>query len=100
MGHGEQVLIIGRHTDMLQNIKDLLARNGYIAFGALTNEDAVSTFTSNSIDAVVIGGGVDNTSRMFFHREFPMINPQVHIIDAHPQTVLTDLQAAFQGKHP
>lgn len=95
MGHGEKVLIIGRHADMLTKITELLKQHGYNAFGKITNDDAVAAFKLEMPNAVIIGGGVDTESRDFFHLEFPRINPKVKIIDAHPQTVLIDLKSAF-----
>jgi DNA-binding NarL/FixJ family response regulator len=95
MGHGEKILIIGRHPDMLARITEMLIQHGYNAVGKMTNEEAILAYTSDTIDAVVIGGGVDNDSRELFHREFPKMNPKVKIIDAHPQTVLADLKTAF-----
>jgi DNA-binding NarL/FixJ family response regulator len=95
MGHGEKILIIGRHASMLTKIADMLKQNGYIAIGKMTNGDAMLAYKSENIDAVIIGGGVDSDSREYFHREFPKINPKIKIIDAHPQTVLADLKIAF-----
>jgi len=95
MGHGEKVLIIGRHADMLQRITDILIHHGYNAIGKMTNEEAIAAFKSDTIDAVIIGGGVDKESRDLFHLEFPKMHPAVKVIDAHPQTVLSDLKAAF-----
>jgi len=96
MVHGKKVLIIGRHADMLNKITELLKQHGYNSIGKMTNEEAILAFKTDTIDAVVIGGGVDNESRNLFHLDFPKINPHVKIIDAHPQTVLNDLKAAFQ----
>lgn len=98
MGHGEKVLIIGRHVGMLAKITDLLKQHGYNSIGKMTNDEAILAFKSDTIDAVIIGGGVDAESRDLFHLEFPKINPKVKIIDAHPQTVLNDLKAAFPDK--
>lgn len=98
MGHGEKVLIIGRHADMLAKVTDMLKLHGYNSIGKLTNDEAMLTFKSESIDAVIIGGGVDTKSRDFFHTEFPKINPHVKIIDAHPLTVLSNLKNVFPDK--
>ncbi len=98
MGHGEKVLVIGRHADMLVKITGLLQQHGYTAIGKTTNQDAIVAFKADTIDAVIIGGGVDDESRELFHTEFPKINPNVKVIDAHPQTVLSDLKAAFSDK--
>jgi DNA-binding LacI/PurR family transcriptional regulator len=98
MGNGEKVLIIGRHAEMLSKITEIIKQNGYNSIGIMTNDEAILTFKSETIDAVIIGGGVDSESRNFFHSEFIKINPSVKIIDAHPQTVLSDLKEAFSDK--
>lgn len=90
-----KVLVVGRHTDLLQKVLQLLQHNGYEAFGETTNEGAISSFQTHRMDAVIIGGGVDFPSRDLFHLQFPKLNPDVKIIDAHPQTVLTELKNAF-----
>jgi DNA-binding NtrC family response regulator len=95
MGHGEKVLVIGRHENMLAKVTALLQQHGYRAIGKQWNQEAIQAFTSDKIDAVIIGGGVDDESRNLFHTEFSKINPQVKIIDGHPQTVLSDLQKTF-----
>jgi hypothetical protein len=92
MGHGEKVLVIGRHADMLARVTDMLKTHNYDAVGALTNEEALLKFEAEKPGAVLIGGGVDSESRALFHRTF---SPTVKVIDAHPQTVLGDLKTAF-----
>lgn len=95
MGHNEKILIIGRHADMLSRITDMLIQHGYDAKGTQTNEEALAAFQTDNFQAVIIGGGVDEESRNWFHTKFRIINPFVIIIDAHPQTVLNDLKKAF-----
>lgn len=97
MAQQVKVLVIGRHADMLLKITELLKQHHYYAIGRQDNEEALAAFKADTINAVIIGGGVDNKSRAFFHTEFPKINPSVVIIDAHPQTVLSDLKNAFPG---
>lgn len=96
MGQGQKVLVIGRHTDMLEKVKTMLQTHGYQPLGALTNEEAVEVFKKELPQAVLIGGGVDEPSRKFFHSEFSKILPSVKVIDAHPQTVLEDLKKTFR----
>jgi hypothetical protein len=98
MGHGEKILVIGRHADMMVKVLAMLNQHGYHAIGEQWNEQAVATFKKDTIQAVIIGGGVDAESRTYFHREFPKINPLVKIINGHPQTLLADLQKAFLDK--
>ncbi len=82
---------------MLEKVKGLLTNNGYNAIGATTDHDAVRLFKSNNIDAVIIGGGVENDSRVHFRTEFSRLKPLIKIIDAHPQTVLSELGEVFGG---
>ena len=95
MGHGEKVLVIGRHADMLTKVTEMLKKHNYDAIGKQWNQEAIDAFKADVFQAVVVGGGVDKESREYFHNEFPKINPQVKIIDAHPQTILNDLKEAF-----
>jgi DNA-binding NarL/FixJ family response regulator len=95
MGHGEKVLVIGRHESMLAKVTAMLKQHRYEAVGKQGNEEAIAAFKADTFDAVIIGGGVDDEIRNLFHTEFPKINPQVKIIDGHPQTVLSDLQKTF-----
>lgn len=89
------ILVIGRHEHMLHKVMDMLREKGYRAAGALSNQEALSIFSADTFDAVIIGGGVDGESRDYFHAEFPKIHPDVKIIDTHPQNILSDLQKAF-----
>lgn len=91
----KKILVIGRHETLLAKVTTMLEQQGYHAIGRQNNEEAIEAFKSNTFDAVIIGGGVDPESRKLFHAQFPKINPQVKIIDSHPQTVLSDLQEAF-----
>lgn len=98
MENKKKVLIIGRHAEMLVKITELLKQHGYDAIGKMTNEEAFSIFQSETFDAVIIGGGVDAESRRLFHLEFLKTNPTVSVIDAHPETVLSDLKSVFTDK--
>jgi DNA-binding response OmpR family regulator len=77
---------------MRQVHPDMLKKHQYDAVGAQTNEDALAKFESEKPRAVIIGGGVDSESRALFHQTF---SATAKVIDAHPQTVLGDLKAAF-----
>ena len=44
MGHGEKLLVIGRHADMLQKITSMLNGQGYMAIGKQWNEEAITAF--------------------------------------------------------
>lgn len=91
MKKGKNILVIGRHAEMMDKVISLLQQEGYDAEGYQTNETAIAAFRNGHFHAVVIGGGVDHQSRDLFHQEFNAINPVVKIIDAHPSTILRSL---------
>jgi DNA-binding NtrC family response regulator len=92
MAQGKSILVIGRHEGLLAKVMALLTAHGYQTKGALTDTDAVATFSRHYFDAVVIGGGVEAGSRQLFLERFKQQAPTVAIIDAHPGSVLQDLQ--------
>jgi hypothetical protein len=95
MSSPKQLLVIGRHPDMMARITGLLAQHGYQAKGAITNDEAFERFNRHDFDGVVIGGGVDADSRSLFETEFLKLRPSTKIIHAHPQTLLAQLEQAF-----
>jgi PleD family two-component response regulator len=88
----KKVLVIGRHADMLAKVVVMLTQNGYAAIGAIENNNALELFQTYQPTAVVIGGGVDVESRNLFKQKFS----SAKIIEAHPHTVLSDLNLVFQ----
>ncbi len=98
MEQKHKVLIIGRHENMLASVTAMLTQHNYQAVGRQSNEEAFAAFRSDVFDAVIIGGGVDATSRTLFHTEFPKINSEAIIIDGHPQSVLQDLRHALASR--
>ncbi len=55
--------IIGRHPDILQTALDTAARLGHVARGTLNDAEALAWVQSGAIAGLVIGGGVESTSR-------------------------------------
>lgn len=91
----KMILVIGRHAEMMKHVTKLLAENGYETLTCLTNDEAFQYIQKQNIDAIVIGGGVDETSRKLFHDKFSEIIPLTPIIDAHPSTLLVELNTLF-----
>jgi hypothetical protein len=98
MGNNETILIIGRHQFIMDRVIPLLKEHNYNAFGVATDEEAIDFVKNNKVDAVLIGGGVEDASRKLFHTEFITINPNIKIIDASPKTVLEDLKEQLGNK--
>ncbi len=92
----KNILILGRHAEMLDIVLKQVKQQGYNATGTLTNEKALKAVKSNQFDAVILGGGVDLLSRQTLKQEFLSFQPGIRIIEAHPQNILTTLSEAFQ----
>lgn len=90
-----QILVIGRHRAMMENVLAMLRNEGYAATGEFTNEAALGTFEEGHFDGVIIGGGVDEPSRNLFHTTFKRLRPDVKVLNASPATILADLKFAF-----
>lgn len=91
----KHLLIIGRHAHVMQHVTSLLLAHGYVVDGALTNDDALRKFTEKRFEVVVMGGGLDAQSRELLQATFRAQNPNVKIVDGHPQTILRDLKNAL-----
>jgi hypothetical protein len=55
--------IVGRHQPMLMTAMATAARVGHIAKGTLEDREAVEWTRDGSIEVLIIGGGVEQTSR-------------------------------------
>jgi hypothetical protein len=55
--------IVGRHQPMLMTAMATAVRVGHIAKGMLDDDEAVAWMHDGSIEALVIGGGVEQASR-------------------------------------
>lgn len=75
------ILVIGRHPAILATIIRLLnGQPGWKASGVQSDEEAISIFSVQNFDIVLIGGGVDERSETKFADEFKKYNPSVKII--------------------
>lgn len=96
MNSTHNILVIGRHQQMMDSVKALLTQHSYNVFTAIKNDEAFYIFDKENIDAIVIGGGVDAESRNLFHTTFSNKKTTVKIVDAHPHTILKDLENIFK----
>ncbi len=72
----KQILVIGRHTQIMQTVLKLINEmDDYHAIGCLTDQEAMDFLKVNSIDLLLIGGGVESKSelmlRNFVKENFP-----------------------------
>jgi hypothetical protein len=75
------ILVIGRHIEILQTVLRLLnGEPGWKASGALTDAEAVQVFSGQAFDVVLIGGGVEESSEATLTAEFKNQRPSVKIV--------------------
>lgn len=91
----KRVLVLGRHTFIMDKVIDLLNQNRYDAMGVSTDQKAVELILNEDWHVVVFGGGVALESITYVKSEAIQANKKLHFIIAHPQTILEDLKKVF-----
>jgi DNA-binding NarL/FixJ family response regulator len=77
------VLILGRHPVMLHNALTLLKQNGYVATGYTTDDEITQALQTTAVDLVVIGGGVEATSRAHIKATAGQVAPRTKVLDVY-----------------
>lgn len=95
----KQILIYGKHEYILSNVRSLLERSGYEALGFLILEELLDYMRMYSLDAVLIGGGVDPQDRRKITELVRSDLHHVKIIEHYggPATILTELKIALEN---
>ena len=76
-----RVLVLGRNAQIMETVLRLInSQENWQAVGALTDEDALKLFTSQTIDLVLVGGGVEEPSERELTAAFRKTNPCIKII--------------------
>lgn len=57
------VLVIGRGRQIVDSVTATIRRHGFEALGTTTDDEALSHLGAQKIDLLVIGGGVEPSSR-------------------------------------
>ena len=76
-----QVLVIGRHKEIMETVLRLInSTPDWEAVGALEDEAAIELFQLRRFDLVLIGGGLEPESEAKLRAIFRFQNPLVRII--------------------
>ncbi|WP_426670650.1 hypothetical protein ACPPVU_05310 [Mucilaginibacter sp. McL0603] len=76
-----QILVIGRNPEIVQTVVRLINNNpAWNATFALTDEEAIKHFESQSFNLVLLGGGIEPESDSLLRHEFITRNPNITII--------------------
>lgn len=94
----KRILVMGNHDYIVRNAETLLQRAGYETVGFTEAEEALDHIRYNTLDAVLIGGGVDPHVRMkitsLVSTEFPLVKVVEHF--GGPATILSEVDAAVR----
>ncbi len=75
------ILVIGRHREIMQTVLRLVNQNpAYNASGATSNDEALDMFRDGNFQLVILGGGVDRESEQLFREQFRAMQPGIKII--------------------
>lgn len=75
------ILVIGRHPEIMQTVLRLINKNpAYRASGATGNDEALALFRGGDFQLVILGGGVDRESEHMFCERFSELQPGIKII--------------------
>lgn len=76
-----QILVIGRHPEILQTVIRLVNNNpAWNATGCLTDQEAIRVFDQQAFDLVLLGAGIDESSEDSLCAHFKVHKPAIKIV--------------------
>ncbi len=93
----KSLLVIGRHSEIMQKVLQLLHENSYQAEGVSEDQRALDLLQSKSYDAIVFGGGVESQSVKTIEEKAGQWQPGIKFIQAHPHSILNDLHTQLNN---
>ena len=76
-----QVLVIGRHAEIMETVLKLINNTpDWEAAGSLSDEEAIELFQQRRFDLVLIGAGVEPESEAKLRAIFTFQNPLIRIV--------------------
>ncbi|MBX9783850.1 MAG: hypothetical protein K2X48_11230 [Chitinophagaceae bacterium] len=89
------ILILGRHSGMMQNVISFLNSNGFDkAKGVLTNEEVKTELLTHQYQVVIIGGGVDGETRQMIKQLISDKNSNTKVVEhfGNPASLLEEIK--------
>lgn len=74
------ILVIGRHPEIMETVLRLIHQQGWHAAGVLTDTEAIDAFKSHTFDLVLMGGGVEEQSETQLRQQFERMHPGIKVI--------------------
>lgn len=76
-----RVLVVGRHASIMTKVESLLAAAGLACVAALTDDEALAAIEQEALDALLLGGGVEPSSRARLAAAFERMRPGRPVIE-------------------
>ena len=96
-----QILVIGRHPEILQTVLRLINKNeAWEGIGTGDDIEAIEFFQRQDFDIVLIGGGVERESEAHFRAIFTQHKPTIKIVQhfgGGSGLLLGEIQAALDN---
>jgi hypothetical protein len=93
------ILILGRHSGMMQNVISFLNSNGFTDIkGVLTNEEVKTELLTQQYQILIIGGGVDGETRQMIKQLFKENNINTKIVEhfGNPATLVDEMNKVIK----
>jgi hypothetical protein len=76
-----EILVIGRHPEILQTVVRLINNNSeWNATGVITDEEAITAFTTQHFKLVLLGGGIEQGSENRLCTAFKALHSEIIIV--------------------
>lgn len=76
-----QILVIGRNPEIVQTVVRLINNNpAWSATHALTDDEAIRHFETQTFNLVLLGGGIEPASDQYLRQAFTSRRPDITII--------------------
>lgn len=93
----KHVVVYGKHEYIITNVQDLLTRGDFTSAGFTVLPEALDYIRMNSLDAIIIGGGVEPRDRMQIQKIVAEELTHVKIIEhfGGPATIISEVKNAL-----
>lgn len=94
----KHILVYGKHDYILKNVQDLLSKSGFTSVGYTNLPEATDYLRLNTVNAVLIGGGVDPHDRLELKKLNDTLSSKAIFVEHYggPATIISELNDALK----
>jgi DNA-binding NtrC family response regulator len=100
--HATRILVVGRTAHIMVRVRALLESQGFVHLGATTDADAYKHMQNSSPDLLLLGGGVEASSRTALTTEFRNRRPGLPVVEhfGGPSGLVAHVRQALHANAP